>query len=62
MYPFPRNDINAKENFVVNDKDFNHTEFLNFIKDILITKSMRNNDSVFLINFGIHTLKKFKYE
>ena len=39
------------------DKDFNQSEFLNYIKDVILKRSMRNNDSVLLINFGLHILK-----
>ena len=57
MYPFPGNNYYAKENFIVDGNDFNHTEFLNNIKNIILSKPMRNRNSVFLINFGLHLMK-----
>ncbi|XP_047144068.1 uncharacterized protein LOC105848383 [Hydra vulgaris] len=39
------------------NKDFNQTKFLDNIKMVLINPLMMNNNSVLIINFGLHILK-----
>ena len=53
IYPL----TNDGRNHVIDNKDFNETQFLNDIKNILLTNEMRNNNSVLLINFGLHVMQ-----
>ena len=53
IYPLTNESIN----YFFDNKDFDENQFLNDIKNILLTDEMKNNNSVLLINFGLHVLR-----
>ncbi|XP_065666111.1 uncharacterized protein LOC136087391 [Hydra vulgaris] len=53
-YPLTNENTNA---LPFDNKDFNQTKFLNHIKMVLMNPAMMNNNSVFIINFGVHILR-----
>nr|XP_047122332.1 uncharacterized protein LOC105845239 [Hydra vulgaris]XP_047122333.1 uncharacterized protein LOC105845239 [Hydra vulgaris]XP_047122334.1 uncharacterized protein LOC105845239 [Hydra vulgaris]XP_047122335.1 uncharacterized protein LOC105845239 [Hydra vulgaris]XP_047122336.1 uncharacterized protein LOC105845239 [Hydra vulgaris] len=53
-YPLTNSDPHTQP---FDNKDFNQTEFLYYIKMVLMDPTMMHNDSVLVINFGLHILK-----
>ena len=50
------NDDNAKDFYLKSGKDFDEEKFVNDFKEVLMSDTMTNSNSVFLVNWGMHTI------
>ncbi|XP_066932046.1 uncharacterized protein [Clytia hemisphaerica] len=53
---YSTNDDNAKDFYTKSGKDFDEAKFVNDFKGVLMGDKMTNSNSVFVVNWGMHTI------